>query len=45
MRRWRQKRGADDPELFIERIPYEETRDYVRILLRNQATYKALYGW
>jgi len=45
VRRWRQKRGADDPELFIERIPYEETRDYVRILLRNQATYKALYGW
>jgi soluble lytic murein transglycosylase len=45
VRRWRTKRGTDDPELFIERIPYEETRDYVRILLRNQATYKTLYGW
>jgi soluble lytic murein transglycosylase len=45
VRRWRQKRGTDDPELFIERIPYEETRDYVRILLRHQGMYKALYGW
>lgn len=45
VRRWRQKRGSDDPELFVERIPYDETRDYVRILLRNQATYKLLYGW
>jgi len=43
--RWRQKRGSDDPELFIERISYDETRDYVRILLRNQAMYKSLYGW
>ena len=45
VRRWRQKQGADDPELFVERIPYEETRDYVRILLRNQAMYRALYAW
>ena len=45
VRRWRAKRGTDDPELFVERIPYDETRDYVRILLRNQAMYRALYGW
>jgi soluble lytic murein transglycosylase len=45
VRRWRQKRGSDDPELFIERIPYDETRDYVRTLLRNQAMYRTLYGW
>jgi len=44
VRRWRRKPGSDDPELFVERIPYDETRDYVRILLRNQATYKLLYG-
>ena len=42
VRRWRQKRGTDDPELFVERIPYDETRDYVRILLRNQAMYRTL---
>jgi soluble lytic murein transglycosylase len=45
VRRWRQKRGTDDPEVFIERIPYDETRDYVRILLRNQAVYRTLYRW
>lgn len=32
-----------DPELFIERIQYAETRDYVRRILRYQATYRALY--
>ena len=45
VRRWRQKPGSDDPELFVERIPYDETRDYVRILLRNQAMYQTLYVW
>ena len=45
VRRWREKPGTDDPELFIERIPYDETRDYVRILLRNQAVYRTLYRW
>jgi len=45
VRRWRQKPGTDDPELFVERIPYDETRDYVRILLRNQAMYRTLYAW
>jgi soluble lytic murein transglycosylase len=41
--RWRSLRGSEDPELFIERIPYVETRDYVRIVLRNQEFYRALY--
>jgi soluble lytic murein transglycosylase len=43
--RWRTRAGADDPELFVERIPYDETRDYVRIVLRNRELYRALYGW
>ena len=42
--RWRRQPGADDPELFVERIPYAETRDYVRIVLRNRGLYRALYG-
>ena len=42
VRRWRTLRGADDPELFVERIPYAETRDYVRILGRNRAMYERL---
>ena len=44
--RWRRKGGAaDDPELFTERIPYAETRDYVRIVERNRALYEKLYSW
>jgi soluble lytic murein transglycosylase len=32
-----------DLEVFIERIQYVETRDYVRRILRNLAVYQALY--
>lgn len=42
--RWRTKIGADDPEVLVERIPYVETRDYVRIITRNVQMYRALYG-
>jgi soluble lytic murein transglycosylase len=31
-------------ELFTERIPFRETRDYVKILTRNYALYSGLYG-
>jgi soluble lytic murein transglycosylase len=34
--RWSQKRGADDPEVFTERIPFAETRGYVKSILRNR---------
>lgn len=33
--------GSD--ELFTERIPYRETRNYVKILTRNRALYEGLY--
>lgn len=33
-----------DDELFTERIPFRETRDYVKILTRNYAIYAGLYG-
>ncbi len=42
--RWRRFPEARDPELFTERIPFEETRDYVKILTRNIALYRGLYG-
>jgi soluble lytic murein transglycosylase len=45
LRRWLRRPGARDPELFVERIPFTETRDYVRIVLRNRAMYRALYTW
>jgi soluble lytic murein transglycosylase len=45
VRRWLERAGSDDPEVFIERIPFAETRDYVRVILRNRELYKSLYGW
>ncbi|HEX8386333.1 MAG TPA: transglycosylase SLT domain-containing protein, partial [Rubricoccaceae bacterium] len=30
--------------LFTERIPFRETRDYVKVLTRNRALYEGLYG-
>ena len=42
---WRKKTGTSDPELFVERIPFVETRDYVRIVQRNRDLYQALYEW
>ncbi len=43
--RWSKKLGADDAEIFAERIPFTETRDYVRVIQRNQQLYRALYAW
>lgn len=43
--KWIQKAGSDDPELFTERIPFVETRDYVRSIVRNRAFYSSLYSW
>ncbi|MDB4950139.1 MAG: Soluble lytic murein transglycosylase, partial [Gemmatimonadetes bacterium] len=42
--RWKAFPEARDPELFTERIPYDETREYVKILTRNIALYRGLYG-
>ena len=42
--RWATKTGMDDNELFVERIPFVETRDYVRIVQRNADVYRMLYG-
>lgn len=41
---WREFAEADDPLRFTERIPFRETRDYVKQVSRNQALYAALYG-
>jgi soluble lytic murein transglycosylase len=42
--RWAKRTGAADPEIFTERISFTETRDYVRIVLRNVELYRALHG-
>jgi soluble lytic murein transglycosylase len=42
--RWSEFPEHADAELFAERIPYEETRDYVRIVRQNARIYRELYG-
>lgn len=44
VRRWVRRTGARDSELFVERIPFVETRDYVRIVIRNAEMYRAIHG-
>ncbi len=43
--RWSQRIGVDDPEVFTDRIPFAETRGYVRAIQRNQDIYRSLYAW
>jgi soluble lytic murein transglycosylase len=41
--RWEKELAADDIEEFVERIPYLETRGYVKLVMRNHRIYKRLY--
>jgi soluble lytic murein transglycosylase len=41
--RWEKEIVTDDIEEFVERIPYVETRGYVKLVLRNHRIYKRLY--
>ncbi|MBA4158047.1 MAG: transglycosylase SLT domain-containing protein, partial [Gemmatimonadetes bacterium] len=41
---WKRYPEYGNEELFTERIPFRETRDYVKILTRNIAIYHGLYG-
>lgn len=43
VRRWLRYPEAKDPVSFVERIPYSETRGYLRTVLRNRSLYRALY--
>ncbi len=40
---WVQQNGNLSPDEFIEEIPFSETNLYVKLVLRNYWTYKALY--
>jgi soluble lytic murein transglycosylase len=42
--RWREFPEFPDDDLFAERIPFAETRDYVKIVQNNARIYEALYG-
>jgi len=41
--RWTAARGGDDLEVFVEEIPYEETRNYVKRVMGSMAAYAYLY--
>jgi soluble lytic murein transglycosylase len=42
-RAWVSRFGLGDPDLFIERIPFPETHDYVQRVYANYLTYQRLY--
>jgi soluble lytic murein transglycosylase len=42
--RWVDAHPADDFDLWVERIPYRETRRYTKRVLRAMAAYAMLYG-
>ncbi len=44
VRRWLQQHGADDFDVFVERIPFDETRNYVKRVLGSEAAYAYLYA-
>jgi soluble lytic murein transglycosylase len=39
VKNWLKSRSHKDPTLFIEDIPYEETRNYVKLVIRNFINY------
>jgi len=41
--RWEKQITAEDEDEFIERIPYRETRLYVKLVLRNHRIYRKIY--
>jgi soluble lytic murein transglycosylase len=41
---WVKSRYRGDPLIFIEDIPYEETRSYVKLVLRNFINYQRLHS-
>jgi soluble lytic murein transglycosylase len=42
--RWRKRLAGFEKDEFIESIPYQETRDYVKKVYASAATYRQLYG-
>lgn len=43
-KRWRKRWHELDPDAYIEMIPIQETRTYVKLILRNISFYRHLYG-
>ena len=41
--RWIKLYGTDDYDEFIEKIPYEETQNYIKKVFRTYHMYKKIY--
>ena len=41
---WASKWGAGDTDVFVENIPFTETRDYVKKVFGSYWNYEAIYG-
>ncbi len=41
---WYEKNGALEIDEFVEEIPFEQSRNYVKKILRSYAAYEAVYG-
>ena len=41
---WHEKNGSLDIDEFVEEIPFEQSRNYVKKILRSYAAYEAAYG-
>lgn len=44
VRRWMKRFKGTDPDMFVENIPFRETRKYVKIVLSNYRMYQYLWG-
>jgi soluble lytic murein transglycosylase len=44
VRRWLAERGSDDFDVFVDRIPFDETRNYLKRVLSSEAAYAYLYA-
>ena len=44
VKRWLQARGSTDFDLWVEQIPFDETRNYEKRVLRSEVAYAFLYS-
>jgi|GEM_PF-3385822 len=44
MNKWLRQRGDHDLDAFVETVPYDETRNYIKRVVGTWQTYHALYG-
>ncbi len=42
-KKWAEQIKIEDPEAFVEMIPYKETRTYIKLILTNYINYQKLY--